>query len=531
MSLKTYNEKRDFKSTPEPAGAKVSEDEHLHFVVQKHDATRLHYDFRLELDGVLKSWAIPKGPSLNPKDKRLAMEVEDHPMDYASFEGVIPEDNYGAGNVIVWDEGTYHVPGSESREESEKILQQGYSKGTIQFILDGRKLKGEFTLTRFKTGNKNSWLLIKKKDEFASSRDITEEDRSVISEKKVDEMGGKKKSPKKLTASRSLSDRILKSDHGKIPQSTARRKTEEVIDDGKLILTNLNKIFWPEEGYTKGDLINYYKKIGNYILPYLKDRPQSLLRHPNGIDGESFFQKDMSDTAPGWLNTVKFQNDSNSREVNYLICTGRDSLLYMVNLGCIEINPWFSRVKKIENPDYMVIDLDPEDIPFEKVVETALVVKEVMDEAKANCFCKTSGATGLHIYVPLNAKYDYEIAKEFAHLVARIVHKKLPEITSLERNPEKRKGKVYLDYLQNRIGQTLAAPYSVRPRPGATVATPLEWDEVNKNLDPGKFTIKTIHKRLEKIGDIFRGVLGEEINIIKCINNIEASERLKAFLK
>ncbi|MGE5353825.1 MAG: DNA ligase D [Acidobacteriota bacterium] len=868
MGLKTYKEKRKFNETPEPEGIeRTSGGKELRFVVQKHNATHLHYDFRLEIDGVLKSWAIPKGPSLNPKDKRLAMEVEDHPLEYRTFEGKIPEGNYGAGDVIIWDEGTYSAPGAKTREESERILREGYQSGSFDFVLYGQKLKGQFHLRKFNSSEKNTWLLIKAKDNFASDEDVTKQDTSVVSGRPVATLKNTRKGLLKSKENKILkterraksertekNDRILKTDlsnfptskmlrnikpmlaelvkepfddrnwifevkwdgyraiaeieHGSVnlysrknnsfnekypevveslkeikhdavldgevvtldgtgksnfqllqnyprtkegelvyfvfdllyldgydlrdlplkdrkdmlkkllpelehvrlsdhvkesgieffnaaqekhqegimakdmkspyrtgertgewrkikthmrqeaviagfteprgtrqylgalvlgmydkdhrlhyvghagggfdregleemrqrldpliqddppfskaprtnmpvkwvrpelvcevsfsewtekgimrqpifmglredknPQDVVReeyainttdkkpqktpslRKSEHPNEEeikvpkGKLTLTRLNKVYFPDEGYTKGDLIDYYRSVSEYMLPYLKDRPHTLLRHPNGIEGESFFQKDMGNTAPDWIKTVKVPSGSGRKEVEYLICTNEASLLYMVNLGCIEINPWFSKVKKIGYPDYMVIDLDPLDVPFEAVVETALAVREViMDEAKAKCFCKTSGATGLHIYVPLNSKYNFDISKEFAHLIARVVHEKLPEITSLERSPDKRKGKVYLDYLQNKIGATVAAPYSVRPRPGAPVSTPLSWQEVKPGLDPMEFTIKSIGKRLKKLGDIFTPVLGQEINVVKCINNLEAAERLE----
>jgi bifunctional non-homologous end joining protein LigD len=292
-------------------------------------------------------------------------------------------------------------------------------------------------------------------------------------------------------------------------------------EQNNLKLTSLEKICWNEEGITKGDLIKYYKQISSYLLPYVKDRPQTLLRYPNGINGEGFYQKDISQNVPEWIKTIEILSESTGKKVNYFVIKDLDSLLYLVNLGCIEINPWFSRIDHLENPDYLVLDLDPESISFDHVIQTALVIKDIFDEIRAKCFCKTSGATGLHIYVPLNARYDFDMARQFAHLVAKIVNKRLPEITSLERNPEKRIGKVYIDYLQNSIGHTVAAPYSVRPRPGATVSTPLEWEEVKPGLDPGVFNIDTIPGRVEKTGDLFNEILNSEINIIKCINNLE----------
>jgi bifunctional non-homologous end joining protein LigD len=300
---------------------------------------------------------------------------------------------------------------------------------------------------------------------------------------------------------------------------------EIVINNHKLKPTNLDKIFWPEEKYTKEDLIEYYRKVSGYILPYLIDRPQSLNRHPNGIYGKSFFQKDITQTPPGWVKTKKIYSESNDKDINYLFCNNEETLVYMANLGCIEINPWFSRITNLNNPDYFVIDLDPEDISFEKVIETAVAVKEVLEEAGIESFPKTSGATGLHVYVPLNAGYSYEVAKNFAFLIGRIVNNRIPEITSLERSPSKRKKRVYLDYLQNREGQTLAAPYSVRPRPGATVSTPLEWGEVKHGLSPSDFTIVTIMQRLQQKGDIFKKVLGKGIDIEKSMKKLEKLQK------
>ncbi|CAN5529185.1 non-homologous end-joining DNA ligase [soil metagenome] len=294
------------------------------------------------------------------------------------------------------------------------------------------------------------------------------------------------------------------------------------VNGHELKLTNLTKVYWPEEKYTKGDLIEFYDKISKYILPYLKGRPESLLRHPGGINGPSFFQKDMNDSAPKWSKTEKIFSGSNKDYINYLICNDKATLLYMANLGCIEINPWFSHLGSLENPDYIAIDLDPLDIDFEAVIETAKAVKEVLNEAGASGYIKTSGATGMHIYIPLKAKYDYDIAKEFAHVIAQLVNKMLPDLTSIERSTSKRKKRVYIDFLQNRRGQTLAAPYSVRPKPHATVSTPLEWKEVKKGLTPQQFTIRNIHKRVEKKGDLFSGVLGKGNDIMKCLKKLGA---------
>lgn len=289
-----------------------------------------------------------------------------------------------------------------------------------------------------------------------------------------------------------------------------------------LKLTNQQKVYWPDEGYTKGDLVNYYAEVADWILPYLKDRPQSLNRFPNGIKGPSFYQKDMdTKVIPAWLRTEPVFSESNDENLDYLICNDKATLMYMANLGCIEINPWNSRLKSLEKPDWMVIDLDPEDIDFKEVVKAALATKKVCDKLEIDCYCKTSGATGLHIYIPLGAKYEYAIVRSFGQLLATQIHELLPDTTSMVRQPKNRQKKVYLDYLQNSKGQTLAAPYSVRPKPGATVSTPLEWSEVNAKLHPSQFTIKNIFKRLDKKGDLWKPVLGKGVDIKSVLKKLE----------
>ncbi|MGZ3885596.1 MAG: DNA ligase D, partial [Bacteroidia bacterium] len=297
--------------------------------------------------------------------------------------------------------------------------------------------------------------------------------------------------------------------------------TDLTVGKTVLHLTNQDKVYFPGEHITKGDIINYYDAVSSYILPYLKDRPQSMNRFPNGINGPSFYQKDVDVAkSPDWIKTEKIYSESNNKHIDYLVCNDKATLLYMANLGCIEINPWNSRIASPEHPDWVVIDLDPEDISFKEVVRTALEVKKVMDELGVPCYCKTSGATGLHIFTPLSGKYDYELVKTFAEMIATMVNKRLPDTTSIVRSPAKRKQKVYIDFLQNRRGQTLAAPYSVRPKPGATVSTPLDWKEVNATLDPKKFTIKNTLARLEKKGDLWKPVIGKGVNLDRVIKKM-----------
>ena len=284
-------------------------------------------------------------------------------------------------------------------------------------------------------------------------------------------------------------------------------------------LTNLQKIYWPDEKITKSDLLNYYEAIADFIVPYLKNRPLSLLRHPNGIKAQAFFQKDAANMAPPWMKTANILAESTGKIVHYMVCNDPKTLLYIANLGCIEMNPWNSTVSSLDQPDYIVIDIDPSDKnSFDDVIDVALVIKEVLDKGKIDGYCKTSGSSGMHVYIPCNKKYFYEDAREFARIIASLVNEKLPKLTTLERSLSKRKNnQVYVDFLQNSKGQTLASAYSVRPKPGATVSTPLEWKEVKHGLLPSDFTIKNVVKRFKKKGDLFKGVLGKGINFSKAI--------------
>lgn len=307
---------------------------------------------------------------------------------------------------------------------------------------------------------------------------------------------------------------------GKVKDSSEENNKEILIDRVKVKTTNRNKIYFPEEGLTKGMVIEYYQAMAEFILPYLKDRPQSLKRNPNGINDKGFYQKDASDDTPSWVKTVPVFAESVNKEIDYIICNNRATLAYLNNLGCIEINPWNSTTKALDKPDYFIIDLDPSSKnSYDQVVEAANVVKEVLDKAGADSFCKTSGATGMHIYVPLGKKYMYEEARDFAEIVCSIANEQLP-FASMERNLKARGNKLYLDYLQNSRGQTLAAPYSLRPHPGATVSTPLSWKEVKPGLLPSAFDINTVPKRLKKTKDLFGGVLGKGIDIKKCLSNL-----------
>ena len=825
MGLQTYHEKRNFSRTTEPKAGKGTGKE-LVFVVQRHHASRLHYDFRLELDGVLKSWAVPKGPSLNPKDKRLAMMVEDHPYDYRTFEGVIPEGNYGAGVVHIFDSGTYESLAG-SRKDDQKELRKGLKEGNLKFRLNGKILRGEFALVRLKDGD-NAWLLIKHRDEYAVDKKFDSEslvpaqvkkegrdrkkksdgqpkkaaapspsavpkislapaeykpmlaklstkvfdDDGWIFEKKLDgyrilattgntvkltsrngqnytaryapvadilrkfkkeavldgemvvedfkgrslfqelqnyqpgkkdqtlkyyvfdllsldgydltgmellkrkqllkalikalpgdtivyndhvtgtgtalmeqarkeswegiiakvadsryEAGkrsdrwlklkiqnsqeavilgyskpagsrkyfgslvlgmyadgnltyigncgtgfdeaslkmlhgrlseletGHKPVKEKVNQERSVtwvrpelvcevtftewtSDRILRHPVFKGLREDKQREAvtmetpdtqpderEESFGRKKVKLTNLGKLYWKTEQISKGRLLEYYREVADYILPYLKDRPLSLNRHPNGIDAPGFFQKDLdTEKIPSWIRYAPLYSDSVDKTIDYLICNDLPTLLWMVNLGCIEINPWLSTYKKPENPVFAVMDLDPNDVDdFREVVRIALTTRRILDEMEVRSFIKTSGSRGLHIFIHVGGKYDYEVVKNFIQFLGQLVHAEHPDTTSLERSPSKRKKKIYLDFLQNRRGQTIAAPYSARPKPGATVSTPLDWSEVNDDLDIKQFTIFSMPERLKEKGDLWKDLTAEKADLLKALKKFRKS--------
>lgn len=282
--------------------------------------------------------------------------------------------------------------------------------------------------------------------------------------------------------------------------------------------TNLDKVYWPKEKVTKRDMLNYYFNVAKYMLPYLKNRPQSLNRFPNGILGKSFYQKNVTGKVPDWVE--KFPYKSEGIKKNFMLCNNEATLLYMGNLGCIEFNPWSSTIKKPDHPDFCIIDLDPDKNTFDQVIETAQVTREILTSANIDCYCKTSGSTGIHIYIPLGAKYTYEESKEFARVIATMVQHELPKFTSIERQIANRGGKLYVDFLQNRPGATVACAYSLRPKPGATVSMPIHWEELKKGMKMSDFTIHNSIKRIEEQGDIFKGVLGKGINMKKALQNL-----------
>jgi bifunctional non-homologous end joining protein LigD len=813
-ALSAYRAKRSLDATPEPAGVVGALRGRL-FVVHKHAASHLHYDLRLEMDGVLRSWAVPKGPSRNQADKRLAVLVEDHPLEYGNFEGKIPEGNYGAGAVIVWDRGMW-LPIED--------IAKGFEKGKLLFELRGYKLKGKWTLVKLKKGVKE-WLLIKERDSqavtangevfpqgsvlsgmtvedlkaganpavaladdlkeagapkrklraqdvelmlaeprekaftkegwlfelkldgfrFLASREngegklttrnghdltaafpeiarsltalpyddlvldgelVVPDDagrpsfqrlqerarftratdigraaveqpaslflfdflaaegydarslplverkkllRRVVPEvgplrylehfettgeavyAQVTKMGlegvvakkmdapyraGRSSNWIKIRAERTddfvvvgytrpkgsragfgalhlgVYDRgaltyvgrvgtgfdtreleeyaaALEAAHRKEPpfkgagpagkehvwvepRLVAEVRYLEVTEDGQLRqpvfvrfrtdkaaaecvkegvggrvsgvesepptrkepphptphtlhpafqFTNLHKVYWPAERYTKGDLVAYYKAISPWLLPYLKDRPLVLTRFPDGIEGKSFFQKDAPAYAHDFVRTVRMYSAESERELNYFVCDSESALLYIANMGAIPLHIWGSRVATLETPDWCILDLDPKEAPFAHVVTVAKAIREMAEAIGMPTFIKTSGSTGLHVLVPLGRQCTFDQARALGGLLARVVAAELPDIATITRQVQKRDGRVYIDYVQNGHGRLLAAPFTARPVPGALVSMPLEWKEVTPKLDIAKFTIRTAPARMEKLGE------------------------------
>jgi bifunctional non-homologous end joining protein LigD len=508
MGLEKYHAKRDFSRTPEPKG-KVAKRDLRRFVVQEHHASKLHFDFRLEMGGVLKSWSVPKGPSLDPNDKRFAVPTEDHPIEYLEFEGHIPEGNYGAGEHMIWDAGTYEpLDGADPLQQLEA--------GRLSFELRGEKLRGAFSLLRMREGQ---WLLVKKADEFAQGGwklKLLVEVEGWGDDKPKDAGKGKAK----RTAHEEVKKYAPKKGGGKVVTAGAAFKGGALAGDlnvkvetATVALTNADKIYWPEDGYTKGDLVEYYYQVSKYILPYLKDRPLIMKRYPNGIGGKSFHQHDVNE-VPDYVRTVSLEvEDGGGHTVDYVVGDNLPTLLYMTNLGAIERHPWHSRAGDLDHPDWVVFDLDPpEGTPYGTICELALVVKDVLERVGLKSYPKTSGSKGLHIYVPTKPAHGYEEAAAFAERVATLAANERPEIATIERAIKRRRaGQIYVDHMQNARGKSVASAYSVRPRPGATVSAPLEWAEVErKKITPQDFTIKNMGARLASKGDLFKPVLNSK---------------------
>ena len=475
MSLKEYRRKRDFSITSEPSdSARAKRHRKPIFVVQEHHATRLHYDFRLEADGVLKSWAVTKEPTLDTKIRRLAIEVEDHPLAYATFSGDIPKGQYGAGHVEIWDTGTYaFVP--DDKDDATTVT-EAIDAGRLEVELDGNRLKGRFILIRTgERSGKNQWLLMKRRDEFALSSD-----------------GEEMADPGNSASARADSGTARA-----IPRSGRVSRKGEAPDEVRT--TNEAKVMFPDAGITKGEVLAYYERIAPLMIPHLKDRPVTLERFPDGL-GEgrpSFWQKNTPAYTASWIPRVELPSES-GKPVNYALVNDVETLLYLANQGAITFHVWMSRVGSLDRPDVVLFDLDPGERPFSDVITVARGLHEILVERDVESAVKTSGRSGLHVLVPWTQKGDDDAAREWAMEIAETLVEALPDLATVERSKAKRKGRLYVDVMQNVRGHHMVAPYTLRATPQATISMPIEWSAVKKGLSPEKYTLRSVFRTLAR---------------------------------
>ncbi len=545
---------RDFSRTPEPSG-KVQKKKGWSFVVQKHAASRLHYDFRLELDGVLKSWSVPKGPSYDTSDKRLAVQTEDHPVEYGGFEGIIPEGEYGGGTVLLWDRGTWQPIGDP---------RVGLEKGKLDFELEGERLEGRWTLVRLRAREEDrgraNWLLFKRSDEreVVTDPEITEsQTTSVATGRAMDEIAeatgkarkvwrsnraadagaapsakariraaakeGKKKKKKKAQkksatptpehAPAAAPKKRERASEGEVdlpprkwdvaPREAAYRgpSSRRAVkrDDGKrepvagVGISNGGRVVDPGSGTTKLEIARYYEQVAPLFLEHATRRPLALVRCPEGSAGECFYQKH---SHPGMSEYVHVDVDSRGEEI--LSVSDVRGVVALAQWGAIELHGWGSRLDSLEAPDWIVMDLDPApDVGWSAVVDAAKAMHERLREIGLTSFVKTTGGKGLHVVVPLVRRHDWDLVKSFSHAIALDMVDTAPESFTANMAKRARHGKIFVDYLRNGRGSTAVLPYSARARDGLPVAMPLAWSELDR-VDPKELTVPTVAARLAK---------------------------------
>jgi len=481
MALEEYSRKRDFSKTsePKPGRLKVREKK-LSYLIQKHDATRLHYDFRLELDGVLLSWAVTKGPSLNPADKRLAVRTEDHPISYGTFEGTIPEGEYGGGPVMLWDTGWW---------EPEGDPHAGLKNGHLGFTLHGERLKGRWNLIRMRgEGKKENWLLIKENDAEASrgsnSKFLEGLSFSVKSGRSMDEIAGGEKAKQKTP----------------ISAKANRNRGSKIATPGNLTLSGIaithpDRVISETGRVAKGELAEYYAGVAAFILPHIARHPLSLLRCPSGIDSKCFFQRNPAKGLGADVKTFEFTH--NGKKFEYLFIENEKGLLEIIQMGAIELHPWGASIDTIDYPDRMIFDLDPApDVPFEAVKLAAQDLRQRLQSKGLESALKCTGGKGLHVIVPLAGKDKWPAVKSFAASMAAEMVTAAPEAYIVTMSKAKRTAKIFIDYLRNDYTATAIADYGVRARPGAPVAMPVDWKELKSLQSASQFTMKDVLKRL-----------------------------------
>lgn len=458
-SLKEYNKKRNFNNTKEPKGKKTLSSNKLHYVIQHHLARKDHYDLRLELDGALSSWAIPKGPSFNPHDKRLAIKVEDHPLSYQNFEGIIPQGEYGGGIVMLWDKGFWSPINNP---------QQGIKKGNLKFTIKGKRIKGNWTLVRMQDAN---WLLIKENDEYSNkSFTINEFTTSIKTGLTMDEIGNKIIPKTKAVSSRCLIKNVE--------------------------ITNPDKIIYKDSQISKKDIVLYYQTVYQKMAPYLENRIISTIRCPDGTNGTCFYKKHMENIYHG-LKKVLIKNEEGIKEDYYYIknITG---LISEVQMNSIEFHIWGSQAKKLSKPDMMVFDLDPDEkLDLKTLRQGVKDLKEILDDLSLQSFLKTSGGKGYHIVIPIIPSTSWKKFQAFAKNIALYMEAKWPDKYVSNDRKSQRKNKIFIDWRRNIKSATSVAPYSLRIKKNGTVSMPISWHELDK-ITPDEITMLEAIKRVKR---------------------------------
>ena len=514
QKLTAYRRKRDFDTTPEPRGDVEPEGAGRRFVVQRHRARALHYDLRFEVDGVLVSWAVPKGPTLDPGVKRMAVHVEDHPMEYLHFEGVIPRGEYGGGDVIVWDRGTWTPYKSDDPA-------QELADGELHAEVYGEKLRGRFVLIkRDKPDRDNEWLLLHKRDEHAvDGWDPEEHPRSVLTGRTNDEV---KASPRRLWRSdlpaAEAEEEVVAADEPVDTSGLDELGREGLWDvhGRELKVTNLDKVLFPpgEDGkpVTKRDLLRYAAAIAPTLLPYVEGRAMNLHRYPSGADSKGFWHKELPDHAPEWLPRWDNPLADPGETTTYLVVDEPAALVWAANFGALEWHPWTSRTDEPECPSYAMFDIDPgESTSWEQVLELARLHRTAFEKLGVRAYPKVTGSRGIQVWVPIRRGPTFDETRAWVERVSKTIGRLVPDDVSWKWQKKDRGGKARLDYTQNAINKTLVAPYSPRPRPGAPVSVPIGWHELDDpELRPDRWTIRTVLDRLAEEGDPFGGVLVDD---------------------